>query len=902
MKIFKNRYQKSIFILFIYLISYINAEIPGKLNLVLSSAYADANLGGVEGGHSFWTGSNNPIFDGVHEWDFSPNGYFNQIGDNEYIMTGLIVPKDAKACQKWNVELRFKRVPSPINIKKELGAGAYVDKNGSIDPTKWLFYELLSGRWTGVPGSCCDGKTVVFTGTMSGIPMQYGYGANGKNGNLGMSAWLVTDFGDVVDFNLDALVQCGEKTCPPGYNCRVEHGSLIATCVESITVLPTQTPTNPPTKPPKYPCDDVECPEGYRCVCEDGEHAKCVPIPTKPPKYPCDDVQCPDGYQCVCEDGEHAKCLPIPTKPPRYPCDDVKCPEGYHCECKDGRNTECVPNPTNPPRYPCDDVKCPEGYHCVCKDGRNTECVPNPTNPPKYPCDDVKCPEGYHCVCKDGRNTECVPNPTKPPSHPCDKLHCPEGTHCECLDGKHAKCVEDPTHTPKHSCRNTVCRPGFECSYDKHGRPICVPEPPKTCKTSRECPMDQCCSFSDSKKPTCGKCPEPPLPPPSCDLLNCPTGFYCSIIRGDLVCLPAKCCTPDGDCPVGQYCDTTNGTKFCIPAKKCDNGQCADGYYCNPVSVGVAYCEPNRGCNEDVRCPPGYICKKDSLHRHVCVIGPELDNCTPQGKCDFGEICVTEPGFRKCLPYCDARGECPLGFECDVNQNTGICYPIPEQTCLEHNGNCPPGFICHTQSNGTSCYPADQCDYLGQCKSGFECKNTPRGKFCYPTPSIPIACDNCTDSLCPPGYYCNERKKICHEASKCSIGMRCPRGFACKTTEHGSFCIPRPSKIHCDHNDRCPHNYYCNKLANGNKVCVPNKPGCDLPCQDGFHCDFLLFPAGAQFCQPNVFVSCRDIICPKGYYCSYSDGNAQCLQDDCDEYGNPLNGSSDSDVSLEEFL
>lgn len=73
------------------------------------------------------------------------------------------------------------------NPKLELDASSYVENGGIIDPTSWDFYDNFSGTFTGVGG---EWEGVVLSATLRGPSAQIGVGANGKNGNFGLSNWF----------------------------------------------------------------------------------------------------------------------------------------------------------------------------------------------------------------------------------------------------------------------------------------------------------------------------------------------------------------------------------------------------------------------------------------------------------------------------------------------------------------------------------------------------------------------------------------------------------------------------------------------------------------------------------------------------------------------------------------
>ncbi|EAL61680.1 hypothetical protein DDB_G0291392 [Dictyostelium discoideum AX4] len=135
-----------------------------------------------------------------------------------------------------NCDLRFSPALPSANYqpKLELMNSAYVSGGGSIDPNTWAYYTV------NVSGSSCtrnDGTVVTITGDQDNMYLQWGKGANGKNGNFGLSVWL--NYVDAAltnpffDINVDTVCETNPSTNLPE------------------TSPPTEQPTAPPaTCPP----------------------------------------------------------------------------------------------------------------------------------------------------------------------------------------------------------------------------------------------------------------------------------------------------------------------------------------------------------------------------------------------------------------------------------------------------------------------------------------------------------------------------------------------------------------------------------------------------------------------------------------------------------------------------
>lgn len=112
----------------------------------------------------------------------------------------------------WTIDIYLDDLPGPGTggPKLELKDEAYVDGGGPVDPETWSFYAFESTEFKGFGDYV--GRTLTIEDKTNGkYPVQVGYGANGKNVNLGMSTWFnVYENGDLVDghadFNVDLEV------------------------------------------------------------------------------------------------------------------------------------------------------------------------------------------------------------------------------------------------------------------------------------------------------------------------------------------------------------------------------------------------------------------------------------------------------------------------------------------------------------------------------------------------------------------------------------------------------------------------------------------------------------------------------------------------------------------------
>ncbi|MFN7964020.1 MAG: SdrD B-like domain-containing protein [Thermoanaerobaculia bacterium] len=175
---------------------------------------ADPNYG-TGGGHAFWL----PGID--TDLVFTPDpGSFTVRTDGTASITGTAW-STAHPSRGFDVVVDLAGLTSiapPGSPKKELAAGAYIENGGPIDPSTWFYYTSMTGSMFGVG----DYAGAVIRLARTGPAFQVGVGANGKNLNLGGSAWFAwtvehqPNVGTALpttgqgDINVD-LVDCKQK-------------------------------------------------------------------------------------------------------------------------------------------------------------------------------------------------------------------------------------------------------------------------------------------------------------------------------------------------------------------------------------------------------------------------------------------------------------------------------------------------------------------------------------------------------------------------------------------------------------------------------------------------------------------------------------------------------------------
>lgn len=176
-----------------------------------TSAISDPKLYGRNHDHSLWA----PFFRQFSyshytdqkigpDFDFDPAGLFVIREDGSASLSGHLVSQfDDQFRAKVDLTFRLRDDAGAYGAKKELKKKAYTHHGGPIDTNLFRFFDLEGGTFTGK--SALDGLNLSFSQRPSNglYPLQIGEGANGKNGNLGLSVW----------FFLHVADNCTAKAC-----------------------------------------------------------------------------------------------------------------------------------------------------------------------------------------------------------------------------------------------------------------------------------------------------------------------------------------------------------------------------------------------------------------------------------------------------------------------------------------------------------------------------------------------------------------------------------------------------------------------------------------------------------------------------------------------------------------
>lgn len=165
----------------------------GAFAATLTATYdvtsAESSAYNSSGGHSVWLPSETSGGGNADHFDFLSAGTFSVYDDGSATLTGIASHETSGAANGFEVSVSFAQAPGTYAGKKELSNAAYAPI-GTIDPSTWSFYNLMSGTLKGFgsfAGSVLDLAEAPSDGS---APFQIGFGANGKNLEFGGSGWF----------------------------------------------------------------------------------------------------------------------------------------------------------------------------------------------------------------------------------------------------------------------------------------------------------------------------------------------------------------------------------------------------------------------------------------------------------------------------------------------------------------------------------------------------------------------------------------------------------------------------------------------------------------------------------------------------------------------------------------
>ena len=118
---------------------------------------------------------------------------FNEYDDGTANMFGSIVAAN-DTNKTWDFNLWFEATEMGSGgPKTELASGAYVNNGGTVDTNTWKYYDFSSTKdsvLTADSGVYAGQSLTLSDKTGGQYPIQMGYGANGKNTEMGLSTWF----------------------------------------------------------------------------------------------------------------------------------------------------------------------------------------------------------------------------------------------------------------------------------------------------------------------------------------------------------------------------------------------------------------------------------------------------------------------------------------------------------------------------------------------------------------------------------------------------------------------------------------------------------------------------------------------------------------------------------------
>lgn len=194
----------------------------------------------------------------------------------------------------------------------------------------------------------------------------------------------------------------------------------------------------------------------------------------------------------------------------------------------------------------------------------------------------------------------------------------------------------------------------------------------------------------------------------------------------------------------------------CVDATRCSSGLCI-----NPPAAPVGLPAAHGVCSVecvvgDGKCPDGYACKVSANGVQACLPANDVAACPGDpfvcgGTCPLVQgdaelavtLCIGDEAGGFCSCSCRNAGDCPVGFACAANENSGdpnrpnVCVPIAGLVCPNADPNllseeCFTG-LCLITENPLSNRCTAICDDDTDCPEQHLCADVGAGpKLCVP--------------------------------------------------------------------------------------------------------------------------------------------------------------------------
>jgi hypothetical protein len=335
-------------------------------------------------------------------------------------------------------------------------------------------------------------------------------------------------------------------------------------------------------------------------------------------------------------------------------------------------------------------------------------------------------------------------------------------------------------------------------------------------------------------------------------------------------------CTSQSDCPTSYGCDIYYGTGICWALTNPNYQFCTDsdnGYF--PNAKGTVTWKDGAGVISNIT----DSCIGNTVMEAVC----DYNGYAYNGKT---ANCVNGCENNACEVNCTSQSDCPAGYGCDIDYDTGICWLLTNpnhQFCTDSDGGYSPnvkGTVTYKNAEGVQSSVTDSCigntvmeavcDYNGYAYNGktANCANNCSNGACVNIASINKTCTDSdggmnyyvkgttTDSLGTALDTCSSDSKIlteykCSGNDKMSVTYVCPNSCSngvcvnpTSTNQTTQSNITSPIAVNntlvcisgCLYKDKClPYGYrtgtkYCNI---DNSLTEQNSSGA---CENSFEC------------------------------------------------------------------